>query len=219
MQLKHDSAVINVLNQFDFFSAVPLEGSASYQGISRATQLPETIVRRILRHAMTLRLFAEAEAGSDRIVHTAATAHVVRNPKFRSWIAHNLEEMGPACEKLPDALRKFSLGKQEESGEPEEAAFGLGHLDEHGKPRTLFEFLQNDGEGDQKGYRMPRFAEMMQVASKASHLNPEIVRKGFDWGGLGDATIVDVSVSSPPGNRERFRPGRPAGIHDFPSAC
>lgn len=193
-QNKHDSAVINVLNQFDFFSAVPLEGSASYADISRRTQLPEAIVRRILRHAMTSKLFAETEAGSDRVVHTAATAYVVRNPTLRSWVAHNLEEMEPASAKLPEALRKFSFGKQEEPEEPENAAFGLGHLDEHGKPRTLFEFLQNDGEGDNKGYRMPRFAEMMQVASKASHLNPEMVQRGFDWGGLGEATVVDVSV-------------------------
>jgi hypothetical protein len=186
-----------VLNQFNFFSAVPLDGSASYSEISRATLLPESIVRRILRHAMTSKLFAETAPESDRVVHTAATAYVAKNPIVRSWIAHNLEEVEPACGKLPEALRKFSMGKQEATEELEETPFGLGHLDEHGKPVTLWEFMQNDGEGDKKGYRMRRFAEAMQVASKASNLNFETVGRGFDWASLGEATVVDVSFSLP----------------------
>ena len=104
-----------------------------------------------------------------------------------------MEEIEPTCGKLPEALRKFSMGKGTASEELDEAAFGLGHLDEHGKPMTMWEFLQNDGEGDKKGYRMLRFAEAMQVSSKASKLNFGRIEGGFDWASLGDATVVDVS--------------------------
>jgi hypothetical protein len=146
---------------------------------------------------MTSKLFAEIAPGSDRVVHTAATAYVAKNPIVRSWIAHNMEEVEPACGKLPEALRRFSMGKQEATEELEETAFGLEHLDEHGKPVTLWEFMQNEGDGDKRGYRMPRFAEAMQVASRASNMNLETVRGGFDWASLGETTVVDVSFSLP----------------------
>jgi hypothetical protein len=185
--------VINVLNQFDFFSAVPVNGSASYTEISRAVQLPESTVRRILRHAMTMRLFSESPPGSGQVVHSAATAHVVKHPLVRSWIAHNMEEVEPACGKLPEALKKFSMGKLEATEEVDETPFGLSHLDEKGKPMTFWQFIQSDGQGDNKGYREPRFAEAMQIASRASNPNSETVGQGFDWADLGKATVVDVS--------------------------
>ena len=118
-----------------------------------------------------------------------------------------MEEIEPTCGKLPEALRKFSMGKGTASEELDEAAFGLGHLDEHSKPVTMWEFLQNDGEGDKKGYRMLRFAEAMQVSSKASKLNFGRIEGGFDWASLGEATVVDVSFPLPAvllGPRHRY---------------
>lgn len=46
--------VMDVLNQFDFWSAVPAGGSATYSEIVEATKLPEEVVRRILRYAFTM---------------------------------------------------------------------------------------------------------------------------------------------------------------------
>ncbi|KAL1840070.1 hypothetical protein VTK73DRAFT_3857 [Phialemonium thermophilum] len=61
----NDAMILSVLDRFDFWSAVPLSGSASYADVAARTQLPETLVRRILRHAMTMRLFAQAGQSSD----------------------------------------------------------------------------------------------------------------------------------------------------------
>lgn len=59
---------IDVLNQFDIFSAIPLGGFATYSEISRTINLPESVVRRTLRHTFTMRLFAATEPGSESVV-------------------------------------------------------------------------------------------------------------------------------------------------------
>lgn len=71
--------VMDVLNQFDFFSAVPTGGSATYSEIVERTKLPEEVVRRILRYAFTMRLFAPV--GRDSVKHTATSAYILRTPR------------------------------------------------------------------------------------------------------------------------------------------
>ncbi|KLU81090.1 sterigmatocystin 8-O-methyltransferase, partial [Magnaporthiopsis poae ATCC 64411] len=56
-----DAAVLNILNCFDFWSAVPLNGTSSPAEIARHTGLPSEVVERVLDHATTLRLFAYTE--------------------------------------------------------------------------------------------------------------------------------------------------------------
>jgi hypothetical protein len=50
-----DAGCLNVLNQFDFWAAVPLTGEASYDEIAKHVQLPVDVVSRILDHAITMR--------------------------------------------------------------------------------------------------------------------------------------------------------------------
>lgn len=195
-QIHNDAAVLNVLNQFDFWSAVPLNGSASYGDIAKHTNLPEEAVRRFLRHSMTLRLFAPEAPGSDQVVHTSTTAFIAKNPNFQSWLAHNMEEALPATTKLPEALRRFSSGKEALSEELEETAFALEFKQyPAGQSGKLWDFLANYGEGPAKGYRLKRFAEAMRATHQASAVDfPGIINKGFDWEGLGNGLVVDVSL-------------------------
>lgn len=48
LKLLADAAVLKIMNKFDFWSAVPLDGSASYDEIAERTNLPIDAVRRIL---------------------------------------------------------------------------------------------------------------------------------------------------------------------------
>lgn len=187
--------VLDVLNQFDFFSAVPLGGSATYEDIARTTNLAEPIVRRILRHARMMRLFAEAPPGSDAVVHTSNTAFLVKQPLLRSWLTHNLEEVRPACVQTPAALTAFSSGAKA-SEEILESGFSLADVDKMGRPTSFWDYLKHTPAGKPKGFRSKRFAESMQVASMASAISrDDVVKQGFDWAALGDATVVDVSAS------------------------
>jgi hypothetical protein len=196
-ETNHDIMTLDVLNQFNFFSAVPLGGSATYGDIARTTTLPESIVRRILEHATTVRLFSEGPPGSDAVVHTATTAFLAKNPLVCSWVSHNLEELRPAALYFPESLRKFNAGREESSEEVVESAFSLADVDRTGHPTTFWDYLKHDPEGKPEGFRAKRFAEAMQTASLASAASrDDVVKLGFDWASLGEATVVDVSLSN-----------------------
>lgn len=201
-------AILDVLNQFDFWSAVPLSGSATHAEVAARTGLPEDLVRRFLRHAATMRLFvlvAAAEGDGDgsgqaRVAHTAASAFVARSPAHRGWIAHHLEESRVACTRLPDALRRFSVGRAAAAQELGETAFALafggGEGGGAGTGVTFWDFIREDGEGERKGFRTGRFAQAMQAGRGSSGVDfGGLLRGGFDWEGLGEGTVVDVSCS------------------------
>ncbi|KAF2102402.1 putative O-methyltransferase [Rhizodiscina lignyota] len=196
---KHDVMVLDVLNQFDFFSAVPIDGSASYTGIAAYTKLPESVVRRILRQAFTLHLFAETFPGSGYVVHTAATAYTVRQPLVRSWIALNTEEVGKGCVTMPEALKAYSFGKEQITQKPGECGVARAFYNRDGRPdladKTYYHWAEEDGEDGQRGWRERRFGEAMQALGKQNTVTPEQILGGVDWGALGDATVVDVGGS------------------------
>ncbi|KAK1756733.1 O-methyltransferase-domain-containing protein [Echria macrotheca] len=195
---QHNLMVLDVLNQFDFWHAVPVDGSASYRDIAEFTKLPESLVRRILRFAMVNRLFAETAPGSGRVVHTSTTAFIVRNPKYMSWIGHNMEEVKPSTVTFPEALRRYNQGKDAASEKMRESAFGITFRDKVGDDGDFWSLLEKDGEGEQKGYRTRRFAEAMQIARTAASVNFELlIESGFDWASIGEGgTVVDVGGSS-----------------------
>ncbi|TLD09724.1 hypothetical protein PspLS_11350 [Pyricularia sp. CBS 133598] len=193
-----DVLILGLLQQLDFFNAVPLGGSATYEDVSGHTKLPESLVRRILRYAMTMRLFAEKEPNSDSIVHTGITAHAVRSPEFQAWLWH-ISIVQPAFHILPDVLRKLYVdGSRQEVSETElESAFCILDPDRTGKPTTHFEFLQREQPGRPQGWREAMFSQAMSSGRHMPGLHLEqLVRSSFDWAGLGTgATVVDIGGS------------------------
>lgn len=188
--------ILDILNQFDFFSAVPLRGSATYGEIAQKTNLPESIVRRILRHAFLGHIFAEAPPSSGRVVHTAKSALVVKEPVIRGWIAHNLEEVRPATNNVARSLREHSAGHRIASQDPLQSGFALADLDGSGRPVLHWDFLSNTPEGQREGYRAVRFSDAMETVAMTSVVASEdAIRLGFDWESLGDATVVDVRAT------------------------
>lgn len=193
--------IIDILNQFDFFNAVPVNGPTSYGAISRHTKLPESLVRRVLRHAMTLHLFAETAPGSGEIVHTSATAYAAKHPLLKSWLGLNMEEVSAGCLKIPEALRAYSLGKTELTQMPGECGIARAFYNPDGDAKlaekTYFEWAENDGKGEEKGWRERRFGQAMQALAATTTVTPINVLKGLDWAALGNVTVVDVCSARP----------------------
>ncbi|KAF7548437.1 hypothetical protein G7Z17_g7058 [Cylindrodendrum hubeiense] len=181
---------------FDFFSAVPLGGSASYSEIAVKTNLPESTVRRVLRHAMTMRLFEEKPPGSGNLTHTSTTAYVAKYPTWRSFLGHNLEDLRPGTLHVPESLRKFSAGKEKPSEEVLESGVSLADVDRLGYPTSCWEYLDRTPEGKPEGYRANRFAEAMQIASSTEAIKSSDLLTAFDWKSYGEATVVDVGGSA-----------------------
>lgn len=194
-----DAACLNVLNHFDFWSAVPLEGSASYEEIARHVSLPRDVVARLVQHALTLRLFEEVEDNdaATRVRHTSRSAALARQSGLQALVSSVLDVTGGPMMALTSALEKYSKGKKELTQDMTETAFSLFHsTGPFGKKHTnSWEYLENDGEGERRGWRQQKFVDFMRYIKEIFQLEG-IVLSAYDWASAGKATVVDVGGSA-----------------------
>ncbi|RYP17555.1 hypothetical protein DL765_004444 [Monosporascus sp. GIB2] len=212
-----DATVLNVMNEFDFWSAVPLDGTASYEEIAERTNLPVDAVRRVMlapkvpwrmrsfsarvfnktRHAFTLRFFAETNPGdaSTRVRHTAFSGVLVRSAGARGAFQTIFEIAGGPTLMLDKVLSKYSAGQAEMAQGVDKSAFALFNSQHgDGKYTDFWQYLENSGEGEKKGHRQKSFSKYMNfVTSLFGHEN--VMVQCYDWKSLGAATVVDVGGS------------------------
>ncbi|EXJ72770.1 uncharacterized protein A1O5_03917 [Cladophialophora psammophila CBS 110553] len=184
--IKHDLTVLNAFAKFGIFDAVPPDGDISYADLARKVPLTERQLRRLFRHAMTKNIFFEPRP--DHVAHTALSMAPVKNPTLKPWIHHNLGEVLPASSRLADAVEKYG-----DTQDPTQTALSMAW--NLGKGKSLFDWLENDGEGPERGWRARLFAQAMQAMDGGGH-DRRYTIQGFNWEGLGGATVVDVGGSS-----------------------
>lgn len=168
-----DAAALNVLNSFDFWSSVPLEGSASYAEISQHVSLPEEVVRRVLAHAVTLRIFEETEPGksASRIRHNSRSAALARSSGLKALVATILDDAGAPMMVMNEALSRYSRGKSALTQDMNETSFALFHSGgQFGKHGNSWDLLENDGVGEKQGFRQRNFVEFMRYVKEIFHL-------------------------------------------------
>lgn len=66
----------------------------SFTQLAKLSGLSETLIRRLLRHAMTMRVFSEPREGI--VAHTAASKLLIQ-ANMHSWLGTGCEEMWPAA--------------------------------------------------------------------------------------------------------------------------
>ncbi|KAH8751348.1 putative Sterigmatocystin 8-O-methyltransferase [Diaporthe sp. PMI_573] len=81
---------------FNIASVVPGNGMISFREIAQQTPMTEEMTTRLLRHAMTMRIFQEPQPGM--VAHTSASK-VLTNPGANAWLQSGTEEMWPAATK------------------------------------------------------------------------------------------------------------------------
>jgi hypothetical protein len=196
--LNQESFVFDALHRFNFYSAIPLSSSASYGEIASHTHLPESIVRRLLRFAIASHLFAEETPGSDRVVHTSATAFIASQPVIGSLIAHCMEDVKPAAVQGVEALQKWFEGTSQPTEENEHCAFPLAFEDGKRRDLSFLEFLENYEKPNQpRGFRAIRMGEAMQALPLMATVGVDTVLDLYDWAALADKTVVDVINAAP----------------------
>lgn len=182
-----------MLNQFDFWSAVPLDGTATHEQIAKQTNLPVEVVHRTLDHAITMRYFARPELTSGSVKHTSRSAALAKDSGLKALVQMVLDETSPPMMLLPEALRRFAVGRSEISRNQKETAFRLCHSGGvWGDYNNTWDFIENDGEGEKKGWRQRNFIKFMAYI-KDLFKTESIVLEAIDWKAAGDATVVDVS--------------------------
>lgn len=213
-----DIATLNVLNQFDFWNAVPVDGTATHEQVAKHTNLPVEIVQRTLDHAITMRYFKRTDPTSASVQHTSRSAALAKDPGLGALVQMVLDETSPPMMLLPEALRRFTVGKSEISRSQKETAFRLCHSGGvWGDYENTWDFLENDGEGEKKGWRQRNFIKFMAYI-KDLFKTESIVLDAIDWKAAGEATVVDVSLDSPflcAHNTNTFQLGGSAGHDDI----
>jgi hypothetical protein len=190
-----DAACLNVLNQFDFWNAVPVGGEATFEEIAKYTELPLEAVSRIIDHAVTMRFFAKPSPTATSVKHTSRSAAIAKDSGLAALVQMVLDETGPPMFLLPEALRRFSQGKPEITKNMKETAFKLCHSGgAWGDYENSWEFIENDGEGQNKGWRQRNFVKFMAYI-KDLFQTESIILNAVDWKAAGDVTVVDVSSS------------------------
>lgn len=177
-----DTATLRWLYHFDVPSAVPQEGSISFAELATRVNVSQRVLTRTLRHAMLNNIFIEPEVG--RVAHTSLSLQLAltENP-ILGVVGHQTETVFPAIAHMVEAHDKYSTEDESVTHAPFNEAFGT-------RVKAL-EWVANDP------VRSARFTESMKGGAGSGPFNTNHTVRGFDWDILGEATVVDVSQTTP----------------------
>ncbi|KAF4449245.1 S-adenosyl-L-methionine-dependent methyltransferase [Fusarium albosuccineum] len=165
---------LKAISHFNIAAIVPVDGQVSFEEISDRTGIELQIVRRLLRHAATMRIFREPAPG--QIAHTKASK-ALTGPHMNDFLKVGSGEIWPATFHMLDAVQKWP-----NSQEQDETGYALSNPD----GRSLYEVLGSDPE------RAMRFSNTMKAFTSRPGYDVSYVLDNYDWGSLGQALVVDV---------------------------
>ncbi|KAG8526570.1 uncharacterized protein KY384_008771 [Bacidia gigantensis] len=120
VQTEQCNPVLQAIYRFRIAFSFPVGETATFAQIAKTCGRAEDEVKRILRMAITYRLFKEPQPGV--VAHTAATKALVQRPLFNAWIGMWLEEMGITLSRAFNLAHDTQLSVYEElSKHPERA--------------------------------------------------------------------------------------------------
>ncbi|KAL8671047.1 MAG: hypothetical protein Q9168_004440 [Polycauliona sp. 1 TL-2023] len=170
-----DQLSLHAIYSFKIADAVPLTGSTTYSAIASQLSVPESIIRRVLRPAMSSHIFTSSTP--DTVAHTATSRLFITLPDFNEGVGLQIHDLRPVASRTIDAINKFG-----DSGEPHETAFAL----ENGM--SIFEMLGKDPD------RGRRFGAAMRFYTQDLTWDLRHLVKGYDWASIdrSGAVVVDV---------------------------
>jgi len=90
-------ATLQAIVRFSIASNLPFNERASYSTLSESTGIPESTLKRFIRHAITMRIFEESEKGT--VAHTNLSKRLAE-PTTSNWLKVGSEELWPAATKV-----------------------------------------------------------------------------------------------------------------------
>ena len=191
--------------------------------------LPYDVVRRVLDHATANRFFDKVDpaAPESRIKHNSHSACLAREPDLCGELTNMLDTYGPPIVTLASALSKWSVGQKEmplEMGKlPFNFAYSGGHL---GKYDTVWDLVEEDGEGEHKGWRQAEMVKAMKWLKSQLDLKDTALFHLTDFNKPENGHLVDVSYHQSPNNSHfhfqllmlTLQVGGSAGYDDIPLA-
>ncbi|KAI1108308.1 O-methyltransferase-domain-containing protein [Nemania sp. NC0429] len=165
------------ISQLGIADMVPPGGRISFQEIASKTGVSEVNISRVLRHAITMRVFQEPEPGM--VAHTNISK-ALTDPSLNDWLKTSSRDLWPAATRTFDAVTKWPR-----SQEPNETAFSLAH---NTKLSTYDFFQVHPG-------RALTFAGFMKAVASNPGFDVRHLVDNYDWHSLGQARVVDIGGS------------------------
>jgi hypothetical protein len=170
---------LQVISRCKIAQHVPLDNPISYTDLSAICSVPEHTLKRLLRHAMTNRLFCEPTR--NHVAHTPASKLLATDKKLDSWVFFLVEYFWPATTRAVDAMQKWPG-----SSNPTEVGVSLMA----GQETTWFKEIAKADRG------IASFRDSMAVVSEGEGWQDSYLVENFPWGEIEKGLVVDVSFFS-----------------------
>ncbi|KAI1505341.1 hypothetical protein F5X99DRAFT_405240 [Biscogniauxia marginata] len=165
--------------RFGLARIIPIDGEATFADLAAAAGLGEASVRKLVRHAITQRIFCEPQLGV--VAHSAASRLLAEDADLAAWVRWCADDCWLAAYHTCEAMARWPG-----SEEPNETGFALANQ----TSRDMFGFLGAHPE------RAARFAAGMRLYAARPDLDVRHLVDGWAWGSLPrGATVVDVGGS------------------------
>ena len=159
---------------------MPYGSTISLADLTTQTGLPEDVLARTVRYAITNGIFAEPTPG--QFAHTAASATLAKNKGLHDMAMFNGGFSTRVTVNLADTLKL----QQEKGPDGPVCSFNVAYPNE----ATLFGYLGKNPDESRV------FFDMLDGRSQLPRYAIGNVSKSWDWAAVGSGTIVDVSTPS-----------------------
>ncbi|KAL6721260.1 hypothetical protein ACLMJK_000362 [Lecanora helva] len=170
---------LQAITRFDIAKAFPIDEEATFAQIAKTCGLDESVLKRLLRHAMTKRVFREPHKGV--VAHTAASKLLATDQQIHDWVRVSTDELWQGTAQTVNAIARFPM-----SQEPNQTGFSLAN----GTDKSVFEYF------DQYPERAQRFGNAMISYTSGTGFELSHLVHGFDWRSLGKGHVVDIGGSN-----------------------
>ncbi|KAI1117049.1 S-adenosyl-L-methionine-dependent methyltransferase [Nemania sp. NC0429] len=164
--------------RFNLARNLPVGGEQTFAEMAAQAGLPEPKVKRLVRFAVTQRIFKEPRPGV--VTHSAASRLLAEDPFVHDFVATCTDELWQAAAQTCNALTRHPG-----SEEPGETGFTVAnHTD-----KPIHTFLEENPP------RSIRFANMMRAFTTGSAFDLKYVTDFYPWELHEGGTVVDVGGS------------------------
>ncbi|KAJ8115385.1 hypothetical protein ONZ43_g4675 [Nemania bipapillata] len=171
----HYMEILRWMSQFKIFELVPLEGSISYPDLASKAGVSELRLKSLARMAITNHLFAEPTPGF--LEHSATSAALVTNTKFSDQRVWMTSVIAPVIASMVTAHQRWPT-----STAPNNTAFNAAF----NTNLPMYEYIAKQPDV----YKL--FGRVMDAVASSPKSDLKHLASGFDWAGLGTATVVDI---------------------------
>ncbi|KAF6228460.1 hypothetical protein HO133_008190 [Letharia lupina] len=164
---------LQAITRFDIAKKFTVGEQVSYAHLSKSTGLNEQLLRRLLRHAMMMRVFSEPTKGL--VAHTAAS-NLLAEPCMHDWMKTGREEMWPAATRW-------------RSGRLHQEVNEIGYALANDTGNSIYQSIGSDPR------RGAQFANAMKAYTSRSGFEVSYIINNYKWDGLVKCLCTDTSLS------------------------